>query len=170
VRVKLILSAVAFVASAAAVLFGFWIWVVAQNNPTPYADILDEFAVPGSWELTHEEIHAPGVNACVPGLSNCPSITRFYLVDADPKDSFDTMSGLVTSAGFQVDTSREPSCNENGTSGPVTCVLAAIRGKAHLWIVFWDRGELTSYTRSQQSFTVGAPNRSVVRIAVGPQY
>ena len=167
-RTRRILTVVGLLAFLAAEVLGVWVWVVSANSPTHYADLFDEFALPGSWELVHVEIKAPGVDWCVPGIGVCPSVTRYYLADADPANAFETMRQVVTEAGFQQDNGLGGGCRQDGST--TTCVLPARRGADHLWIVILDRGESDTYIRGSEGYRVGAPNRALIRITAAPTY
>jgi len=167
-----------------------WTCVVIVYNPSHYIAVVDELAVPASWELAHTEIKAPGLDACVPIFGNCPSVTRYYLLDADPGEVVAAAKEIVRASGFTVDVRVAPrdwcdpgllgatprpcptkvieDCVPNGRGGPVTCWVTASRGQDRLTIVISDRGERATYYVGSESHFVGAPNRSVAAIRAGP--
>jgi hypothetical protein len=156
-------------------------YVVAQLDPASHAAVLDELAVPGSWDLAHTEV--------VKNLVFGSRVERYYVVDADPGEVVDPTTRMLAAAGFTVDVrtaSRDwcdnrplratpeivcptkviPPCQANGAGGPTTCYLTASRGPDRLSIVVYDRGERATYFVGSESHFVGLPDRIVVRLIV----
>jgi len=57
---------------------------------THYEAVLDELAIPPTWEFVHTTTTAPGAeNDCVEFLTtDCPRVVRYYLVDGMPIDAY----------------------------------------------------------------------------------
>jgi hypothetical protein len=157
-----------------------WGAILIQLDPTSHVAVLDELAVPASWDLAHTEV----VQSAIFGSR----VERYYLVDADPEALVDPITGMLTTAGFTVDvrtasrdwcdnrplgatpaivcpTKAIPDCSRNG-GGPVECRLAARRGDDRLSIAALGRGERATYFVGLDSHFVGAPDRIVVLVTV----
>ncbi len=144
------------VAALVALAFVVRIWAVAISDPAPYATVLDELAVPDSWQLVHTSVMAPGgrdgavrpgqpsdMIDCAPlAIETCPSVTRYYTVRGAQLELYGTLKSLVTSAGFTIDTSW-PGCTPSVAQGEESCLLAARRGSMELWIRVYRPGGQT---------------------------
>ena len=138
-----------------------WGYAVSQLDPTSHVAVLDELAVPASWDLAHTEV----VKSPIFGSR----VERYYLVDADPEALVDPITGILTVAGFTVDVrtaSRDwcdnrplgatptivcptkviPDCSSNGED-PMTCHLSARRGGDRLSISALARGRASHLLR-----------------------
>jgi hypothetical protein len=155
--------------------------VVGVLDPASHVAVLDELAVPGSWDLAHTEI--------VKSLLLGSRVERYYVVDADPDEVVDPATRMLAAAGFTVEvvtaprdwcdnrplqatpeiicpTKVIPPCWTNGQGGPMTCNLTARRGEDRLSIAALDRGERATYFVGSESHFVGVPDRIVVRLTV----
>lgn len=156
-----------------------WGCTLVVLDPASHVAVLDELAVPGSWDLAHTEV--------VKSMPFGSRVERYFVVDADPDEVVDPATRLLATAGFTVEVDRAPRdwcdnrplhatpeivcptkvtppCRANG--GSTTCYLSASRGTDRLSIVVYDRGERASYFVGSEAHFVGVPDRIVVRVTV----
>jgi hypothetical protein len=93
-----------------------------------YEAALDELAIPADWELAHTTVEATGtLGGCMRLMNlNCPSVTRYYLVDGEATATYDALTESLTSAGFEIDQEFGPQC-DLPPSGPLCSVLVSRR-------------------------------------------
>jgi hypothetical protein len=141
---------------AGAAVLGFVAFLV-QTDPAPFARAVKEIPFPAAWAQAQADVEDRRF------VFGGARFFRFFLVDGNPAGIAEELTGIVTSAGYTVDTGAPNGCHQNGTGGPTTCSLGAYRGTVHLWIVVWDRGEAGPLLR-------GTPGFCVVRIQAGRGY
>jgi hypothetical protein len=105
----LLAVAVAIVAVAG----GLSIWYQVATDPSPYGRVLNELRFPGAWTVPHPVSEHRSI------LISGPSITRFYLVDAEPNETVPVIERVVTDAGFTLDRSFGGTCHRNPSDGPI---------------------------------------------------
>ena len=165
VRVGLTLLVAAAIVTIAVALWSRSGYLDAMD-PAPYAPVLDELHFPSSWSVPHEDVAQAGAV-----LAAGPSVSRFYLVDADPKDTVTIAEHVATDAGFTVDRGFSGTCSRHPEpNGPIArCYVTAVRGTTRLSITIFARGERISYSPHGDGPEAGAPNLSVVRVQAGRQ-
>jgi hypothetical protein len=142
------------------VVLAAWLGYQAATDPAPYARALHELTFPAEWASPHADVEERSI-------FNGSRVTRFYLADADPQQTALVVQRVVTEAGFALDRSGRETCYRNGSDGPTTCTIPAIRDRIHLWIVVFDRGQRVSYSFRGGEPTAGATGLSVVRVQAG---
>jgi hypothetical protein len=102
-----------------------------------FAAVLNELAVPADWELVRTETRgSDGDFVCDPiVVSNCPAVTRTYVVDADPRAALNQAEGFVEAAGFELAQELIPDC-EGTPSGPACSVFSSRNNDRVLVSVF----------------------------------
>jgi hypothetical protein len=124
-----------------------------------FAAILDALTAPPQWELVKSEVRGPdGDVRCNPGIgvSNCPSASKEFLVDAEPLEAYREAKATVEGGGFRISDEFTPACD--GRDG-ADCAFVAIRGE--------DRVRVHVYASSE---AIGIPddgNRTAVLLRAG---
>jgi len=138
---------------------------VACGGPDParYVAILDELAVPGTWELVRTEVVTPETeNGCSTLMGSCPRVARYYLVDADASDAYAEAKQAVTAAGLEIDQEVSPLCNDSPPRSPA-CSLVAIRVSDLVQVSLWDQGE------DPANLGVAEEGRTLIRVMAQPK-
>ena len=93
-----------------------------------YAAILDELAIPDSWDLIKSETRGPdGDTECgAVTAPSCPAATRTYISEGDPLSAFAAAEELVESSGFTVSQEFDADCE--GPPQGAACVFTSSRG------------------------------------------
>jgi len=95
------------------------------TTATRYEGLLDELSIPASWELVHAEIVPPdGSGGCLQIATNCPSVSRYYLVDDQPIETYRQATRVLQTAGFVIEQEFDPECDAP-PSNPA-CALRAV--------------------------------------------
>lgn len=114
---------------------------VACGGPDParFEAVLDELAVPGTWELVRTEVVTPETeNGCSTLMGSCPRVVRYYLVDGEPIDALPEAKQTVTAAGFQIEQELGQQCD---LSDRQACILGAVKESDFLQVILYDPGE-----------------------------
>lgn len=113
-----------------------------------YATVLDQLSYPSTWQLAHTRTQRlggpdkamdptrPGDDIdCMPGLGDCPSVTRYFVVAGSPADGYTQAKKFMSSGGFAVREDLPQDCWFG--PGDVACVLDATKGPDHLFVNFY---------------------------------
>ena len=158
----------------------FVAWVLfSPEDPARYVAIIDELPVPPSWEPVHTNAQRDFIIGT--------RADRYFLVDSDPEAVVPTLKEVVQASGFTIDTQFAPKdwcdtgpldaspfwcptkiiddCRANGTGGPISCSVQAVRGKDRLFMAISPRGSTFDYYVGSERHYVDNPNRSLLRIS-----
>jgi hypothetical protein len=105
-----------------------------------YVAILDELHFP-RWDLAAVEVRGPGeAVACNPGfmVTNCPSASKRFLVEATAEDVYAEARSVVEAAGFVVEREFSPECDGRGGAD---CAFSAMRDTDRVRVHVYRRGE-----------------------------
>jgi hypothetical protein len=135
----------------------------AAMDPARFGPVLDELRFPDGWAIPHTDVPQRG------GFDVGPSVTRFYLADAEAEATVPEIERAVTNAGFALDRHFGPGCSRDPyPDGPIAyCSVAGVRGTTHVYVTTFARGERVPYFRSGGEPMAGVPGRSVVRVQAG---
>ena len=135
-------------------------FVVVGCGPPPahYAAVLDEIALPSSWELAKTEVRAPdGDVDCDPIVNaGCPAVVRYYLVDPVPLVAYAAARAAVTEAGFGLEREFDAEACDAPPSAPA-CAFFAARGDDRIIVNVYRSGD-------DDGTGVAQPDRSTVRV------
>lgn len=127
-------------------------------NAAYYESLLDDLAIPPTWELVHTTVQEPGgLNDCAPVFQGCPSVTRYYLVAGKPVDAYPEAKQVLATAGFSLDLDSGPEC-DLPPNGPA-CDLFGVRDSDHVRIAINNPGD------DIDSLGIARDDRSIVQVA-----
>lgn len=126
-----------------------------------YKAVLDELAIPADWELVHTTLMTPDTEpGCSTFMGDCPSVTRYYLVDGEPKGAYAVAKQVALDTGFEIDQEIAPDCHLPPSGA--ACVFNAGRGSEMIRVNLYNPGE------DLAGLGIAEPDRSLVLItAVG---
>jgi hypothetical protein len=129
-----------------------------------YQAILDELAVPPTWDLALSKVITPDTEPNCGGLfGDCPRAFLYYLVDAETgADAYAEAKAMITTAGFEVDQEIRPTCDADPPRTPA-CGMSASKDSDFLQVSLFNPGE------DPDNVGVADPNRMQVRLIAKPK-
>ena len=144
------------------VVFGAIYWF-AVWAPGPRAasitSVVDELQLPPGWTAEETLVEDRGqLDGCWRFLyRNCPSVTHYYLVDAEFPDAVAAAHEMFEGAGVVVDWESDPACGTS-SSGSRSCFLYGNVGDVRLHATVYLPGE------SDYGQGIARPDRVLVRL------
>jgi nucleotide-binding universal stress UspA family protein len=136
-----------------------------------YTAVLDKLSLPAGWELVHTTVREPGGGdkevdpgrstdtiGCSGLFGQCPSIARYFQVDADAAiDVYKEAKRILIASGFAITHEFLPTCD--AITSAAECTVVAAKGADAIVIGVYRPGGSTG-----DGLETAPPGRSFVRV------
>jgi hypothetical protein len=161
----LVVAAAAIVVIVSLVALFALIYAVFVLGPGPRAatieTVVDDLRLAPGWTVEDTIVEETGyIGGCSRFLNiahRCPSVTRYYLVDAEFPDAVSAAHGMVEGTGATIDWEAYPDCGKFSSSSRV-CFLYGNVGDVRLGVNVYLPGE------GDDGWRIARPDRVMVRL------
>jgi len=161
----LVVAAAAIVVIVSLVALFALIYAVFVLGPGPRAAtieaIVDDLRLAPGWTVEHTLVEDTGyIGGCSRFLNiahRCPSVTRYYLVNAEFPDAVSAAHGMFEGTGATIDWEADPDCGTFSSSSRV-CFLYGNVGDVRLAVNVYLPGE------GDDGLGIARPDRVMVRL------
>lgn len=132
-------------------------------DPARYVAILDELAVPTTWELAQTRVVTPDTDpGCSSLMGSCPRAIQYFLSDVAGADAYADAMEMLSGSGFEVELEISPGCDEDPHRTPA-CGIFATRGSDLVQVSLFNPGE------DPDNVGVAETDRMQIRLVAEPK-
>ena len=139
-------------------IYWFAVWAPGPRAAS-IASVADALQLAPGWTIAQTDVKDRGqLDGCWRFLfRNCPSVTRYYLVDAEFTDAVAASHAMFEGAGVVIDWESDPRCGTS-ESGVRSCFLYGNVGDVRLHATVYLPGE------GDYDHAIARPDRVLVRL------